>query len=470
MLSLIVALEPATPLGALWRFALSRDAAPGVHTGSDANADGMLVDQGNAPMALLPRSDELVAVVPAARLSWHRMTLPKISAARLRSALDGVLEERMLDDPAALHFALSPGASAGEPAWVAACNKAWLQDLLGAFEGAGRPVSRVVPEYAPQPDGQPPVWHATGAVENACLVRCADDGVQQLPLIPASCEVLGLHPGTAEHRARIEVVGATEGGNGDGRGEVGEPVRLTCFADPAVAGLAEQLLGVHTSAHSSAHTNTYTGAPVSLHIEVLHPAQRLVLASRSGWDLAQFDLASTGRTRLVRRAGLAWTQWLGSPAWKPARWALVTLLLAHVVGLNVAAWRERAALQAKQGEVRQVLTQTFPKIQLVVDAPVQMERELASMRLATGAVSSRDLESMLGLVAANTRAAPAPTALDFVTGDLTLKGFQVPEIESKALAGALPAAGYSYQVEGTTWRITPRLLSVPVKTGPGAAP
>ena len=54
--------------------------------------------------------------MPAAALSWHQVTLPQGSmsgAVRLRSVLNGLLEDRLLDDPESLHFALEPGARVG---------------------------------------------------------------------------------------------------------------------------------------------------------------------------------------------------------------------------------------------------------------------------------------------------------------------------------------------------------------------
>ena len=49
---------------------------------------------------------------------------------RVRAVLDGLLEEKLLDDPAQLHLALDDTAEAGQPSWVAACDKAWLQVWL----------------------------------------------------------------------------------------------------------------------------------------------------------------------------------------------------------------------------------------------------------------------------------------------------------------------------------------------------
>jgi general secretion pathway protein L len=66
---------------------------------------------GRAATALLPKADSVVAVLADSDVSWHRLTLPKAPAARLRAAVVGVLEEALLDEPELLHFALAPGAA-----------------------------------------------------------------------------------------------------------------------------------------------------------------------------------------------------------------------------------------------------------------------------------------------------------------------------------------------------------------------
>ena len=108
------------------------------------SADGRQVrEHGSAVPALLPSADEVLLGVPAAVLSWHQVTLPQGSLGgnvRVRALLNGLLEDRLLDDPEQLHFALAPGAQAGAPAWVAACNRAWLRAAVQAIESTGRRV------------------------------------------------------------------------------------------------------------------------------------------------------------------------------------------------------------------------------------------------------------------------------------------------------------------------------------------
>ena len=399
---------------------LSRDAAAGTERQADA-LSGPGTEHGFAVPALLPPADELVLVVPARRLSWHLVRLPRVNRARLRNALEGLLEERLLEDPQSLHFAVAPVTPDSGMVWVAACRKAWLYPALQVFETAGRPVTRVVPEHVPVPEGAEPSLHAIGTSAAAWLVRCADDGVQVVPLGFAALTTL-------------EVDGAAG----------------STTAEPAVAAMAEEILG-----HS---------------VQVISHAHGLVLAARSHWNLAQFELTSTGGSRTARRIAQAWTQGAGSRAWKPARWGLVALLLSQLVGLNAWAWKERSALDAKRAEARTLLTKTFPRISLVVDAPLQMEREVALLRQATGALSRRDLEPMLAAVAENAQVARPPAGIDFVAGELTLKGFEMPTSAATSLTQGLARVGYSGLASGDQWLIraadsgTPAVSAIPSRT------
>lgn len=374
-----------------------------------------------APAALLPEptrpGGEVVAVVPARALSWQRVQMPvgvPLGAGqqtpRLRSVLEGLLEDRVLDDASQLHFALEPGARSGEPVWVAVCDRNWLRENLQALEAAGRRVARVVPEFAPGPtaSGNPELC-ALGTPEEAFVVltgQGADQSVAVLPLTPMALALAraGMPPADAAHP---------------------EDNTLAVRAEPAVAALAERTLGQQ-------------GQRIALYTA----SQRALDAARSGWDLAQFDLASTSRTRALRKAGSALSAWLYAPQWRAARWGAGLVVLAHLVGLNAWAWQERKALAAKQTGVRTTLTQTFPKVQVVVDAPVQMERELAQLRQAAGSVSARDMEPLLAAAGAALPDGRLPTGIEYAPGELRLRGVTLAPDEESALSARLQAAGY----------------------------
>lgn len=380
-----------------------------------------------APAALLPEptrpGGEVVAVVPARVLSWQRVQMPAgvplgagQQTPRLRSVLEGLLEDRLLDDAAQLHFALQPGAhgmaQGGEPVWVAVCDRAWLRENLQALEAAGRRVSRVVPEFAPGPTASGgPELCALGTPEEAFVVltgQGADQGVAVLPLTPMALAL-------ARAGAPLSDAAATQ--------DNPLPVR----AEPAVAALAERTLGQRIALHTA--------------------SQRALDAARGDWDLAQFDLASTGRTRALRKAGSALSALLNAPQWRAARWGVGLLVVAHLVGLNAWAWQERQALAAKQAAVRAALTQTFPKVQVVVDAPVQMERELAQLRQAAGSVSARDLEPLLAAAGAALPDGRLPTSIEYTPGELRLRGVTLAPDEETVLSARLQAAGYRARLD-----------------------
>ena len=80
------------------------------------SADGLSVArQGRTTAALLPKADTVVAWVGPTDVSWHRITLPRAPAAKLRAALVGLVEEQLLDDEHAVHLALAPQSTARQP-------------------------------------------------------------------------------------------------------------------------------------------------------------------------------------------------------------------------------------------------------------------------------------------------------------------------------------------------------------------
>ena len=67
--------------------------AAGTEYSYASSPDGLLLQaQGHCAASLLPKADTVVAVLADADVAWHRITLPKAPAARLRAALTGVLE------------------------------------------------------------------------------------------------------------------------------------------------------------------------------------------------------------------------------------------------------------------------------------------------------------------------------------------------------------------------------------------
>ena len=185
-------------------------------------------------------------------------------------------------------------------------------------------------------------------------------------------------------------------------------------------------------------------APVPLHNWLLRVAQ-------SDWNLAQFDLSLSSGARRGQRLRQALRQFRTAPAWRPARWGLAALLVAQLLGLNVAAWQERSSLDAKRQAVRQTLQQTFPNVTLVLDAPLQMQRELAQLQQAGGQLSGRDLEAMLSALGSS-GLGTAAQRLVYSPGELRL---QAPEDQLRAQAQALQGGAWNAQIDGQALRLRP---------------
>jgi len=374
-----------------------------------------------APLALLPEAgeSEVVVVVPAEQLSWHRVELPKGtldrglfqdgSTARLRTVLDGLLEDRLLDEPENLHLAIQPQPRAGEPVWVAACDRAWLRAWLQALEQSARPVARIVPALEPVASGTTDAHtlHAVGTPEQAHLIWASLQGVSVLPLNAASAALLANARGDV---AQSDVV----------PGEI--------VAEPGVAALTEHLLPGRISLQTA--------------------AQRAMAAARSGWDLAQFDLLSTRQARTRKQLSSLGISLWRAPHWRPARWAALALVVVNLVGLQAWAWKEQSALQAKRDAIRAVLLSTFPDVRVVVDAPQQMARALADLQRQSGAASSLDLETMLGLFQTLALEESTPSAIEFIAGELRLKTQPISDAQLASLSTRLQAQGYAAQMRG----------------------
>lgn len=365
--------------------------------------DGLAVgSQGRGAPSLLPRADSVVAVLHDFDVSWHLVQLPRAPAARMRAALAGLLEEQLLDEADAVHFAVAPGAPAGKPAWIAATHRAWLADQLAALEKAGVFVERVVPASAPgEPFGH---FHADADTAdsrsaNTWLTRGDEQGLQCLRLSG------GLT------RAMQATWSAT-------------PARWT--ATPAVAAQAERWLG----------------APVSVQSD----AERALVAVRSGWNVRQFDLMPHHRGARALRDVLKRLQ---APAWRPARLGLAALVLLQLGGLNLWAWAQRHTLQARQDEMVALVRETHPQVRAVLDAPQQMRRETDALRAAAGLSGDGDLETLLAAAAGAWPDGRGPAeSLRFEGGRLTVSATGWDPQQIDAFRSRLRPAGYALEAAG----------------------
>jgi general secretion pathway protein L len=394
--------------------------------------DGQRAAQtGRATAALLPasaaRNAEVVLVLPVRAVSWHTVLLPtkvassmvslRADASRVRSVLTGAMEDFLLDEPDRVHFAAfalpEPVAPAQHAVRVAVCNRAGLQAMVQVLEKAGYRVTRIVAEFAPLNASAPvqsAVVHLVQGMEPAQMVLCTARSVAVLPLGPAA----------------VALAQAYE--------------NAQAYAEPAVLGAAEQAFGVG--------------------VQLLQPAQRLLQAVRSEFNLAQGELRPSQAERFTKALVRGWQTGLHAPAWRPVRWGLAALLLTQVVAVNALAYKEKALRNDQRAAVRAVLLQTFPQVRLVVDAPVQMQRELDLLAQSRGAGASLGLAQALMTVSMAGAQAGAQTpvvdAIEVVGDSVRLQSMQWNDAVLQPLRAAFAAQGCTVQLQGSWLVVQPK--------------
>lgn len=396
----------------LYSFVLSKDGL---------NDDPSKVKTGVLGLNELPQADTTVLVVPTHAISWHQIDLPKVPKTRLRAALDGLLEERLLDDTNEVAFALSPDAQAGKSnkaakgVWVAACDKAWLNHTIQTFDAAGYRLTQVVPEFWPQ---NATSIYVSGTPEEAWITRADSGGVMTLPL----------HLGDTSGVLQALVAQLPEG--------------TTISAEPAVVELAEASLLPYTD----------------LKVQLRPQAAGLLYSATSMWELAQFEQSLSGDSQGMKSVIRQWQAFWQSAAWRPARWGMIALLCANVVGLNAWAWQQQASLAKKRAQLGTLLTQSFPSVKTVVDPGLQMSREMASLRQATGATTVQNFESILSAFSHLNNASSVifstPTAIEYIANNgnvsVNFKNVKFASTELIAAQEKLKPMGYALLQNGDT--------------------
>jgi general secretion pathway protein L len=394
------------------------------------NETGVLVRQDSTRVELLPKASRVVAVLPPDWLAWHAVQLPhaKLNAARERAALEGALEDRVLDDVASLHMVLGPqvaapgGAASDAPRrWVAVARLDALQAALAALAQAGHACAQIVPMLEPAAAGAPSRFVALDSADadspNASVWRVDAAGV-----VPVAVSALGL-----------------------------------LLPDPDAAWLATAKHAAEVEAAVQSHLH----ADAKVQIVQKH---ELLQAAASHLNLAQGALRAAVRNGVSGDLGAGLRALVFAPQWRALRWGFCALLGVQLLGLNAYAFSERRALAAKRGAIEQTLRDAFPSTSVILDAPVQMERAVKTLKQTQGALAPSDLEPLLGGLGQEIQSKgalagvpPRFDAIEFEANTLTLKG-KLNDASGQELQRRLSARGLSVQpaADGASLAITTR--------------
>lgn len=322
---------------------------------------GASLEAGRAPLTALPAAARLELAFDAADVFCAAVEAPPLSEARLRLALPGLLEERLLAEPADQHLAFAPRRAPDGRLPVAAVSRAWLARVLEVFAAAGRtPAAAWSSLYlVPAPsEGSVSLWRSTS---RAVLRSAPHEGL--------GCATDEAPTVTALAQARL---GATR-------------LRLWGGALPA-----PELPGV---------TIERAG--------LLDPT-----ASADAIDLLQGSFAPRG-----------WLRRIDARAWRaPLGWAAVAAVVA-IAGINLYWLKlDRESRELRTGMVS-AFRSAFPRETAVLDPIAQARRQLADLRARAGLASASDFSVLNARMAQLLAQAPvgAVEAMEYRDGQLTVK-------------------------------------------------
>lgn len=346
-----------------------------------------------------------MVVVPAACLSWHTVVLPatvKLQGdARLLPVLQSLLEEVLLDEPELVHIALMPGAAAGQSCVLAVCDRAWLSTWLETLERAGIKIDRLLPEIAPDVLGQEGMC---SGINHSGWVTALQGGV--LMTVPLQMDAASVQHAPVFH------------------------------ALPATFSEAEHVFGADK-------------------VQLASDQEWVQRMLQTQWELMQHGFASTPLERMRRKCLAGLRDVLSAPQWRASRLAVVALAIVGVVGLHVQAWTQQRALTAKREAVVKTVQQTFPQVRVVIDAPLQMQRELQTLRQVAGVLSATDLEPMAAAAgAALSSAGLTANAIEYNGAQLLLRG--VGSQQLAAVNEQLQGSRYVAEVMGDALQLKVR--------------
>lgn len=334
---------------------------------------GAVLRSGNDPLASLPKGGECIAILASDRVLGISVKLPPGSRRRLPAVLPFVAEEYTLPDPEENHVAPGPLQADGRIA-LAVVDKAWLKRIVEACRTANLNLRRAVPETL-LPALAPHTW---------VLVR--DDGSSFLRTGAASGMALDSNDDGAPLSLQLCLHAA----------QSNPPKRIEVRFPPHVAE-AQRVLPQW-------------------------PDLPLALVAGKEWDWRRAPIPGDTLNLLwgefAPRARIS--EWW--PKLRPAVVILLAALGVEAAGANIQ-W---AMLAGEKRELAHDMERTFHaafgSASTLVNAPLQMQRNLAELRHAAGVPDETDFLPLLDAAAPLLAALPAGSTqeLHYDSGRLDL--------------------------------------------------
>jgi general secretion pathway protein L len=366
-------------------------------------ARGEALESGVAAPAAMPAADACELVTPAELVLLTRARLPRGSKQKMRQLLPYAIEDKLGAEPEAVHVAAGPALADGQTA-LAVIDKAWLARALARLAEAGLRPRSAWPEIL-------------------------------LPVLPGDGWAM-----VWDGRGGFLRSGAQAGMSLDGGSAAQPPAALALSAAEArAAGALPARLQLRLAEGAQPPDTAAWGQALGMAVEVGAP-----------WaPLAQPEVA-TGGINLLQGAFEP-----ASPArkWWPAlRVPLILgglLVVLHTGATAVEWWQLKREKQQLQASMEKSFRQAFPDARVVVDAPLQMQRNLAELRSAAGQVTPLDFVPLLSRAAAALDPASRSRlrAVRYEAGQLSLELALPDRAAADALLKRLTGVGLACQLQ-----------------------
>jgi len=314
---------------------------------------------GVAPLAEVPSADTIVAVAPASAVLFVRASLPVARGPKMARLLALAVEDAIATAPEEVHAILVEHVPGGE-SLIAVVNREWLAAALDALAARGFRPDRFLVET------ELAMQRAAGETTRPWLVvRSPSGGFATL----GEGDVVAL--------------------------DLGESVS----AVPLALRLARDERARRGDAPGEVLVFTSPGTPPP---DALAWGRELGLPVRNGgeWRPELIDARTRVATDLLRGDF--------APTWRAADLArtlkFAGLTAAAVLGVHVLLtisdwWGLSSETRQLKTQMETQFRQLFPETQAVVDAPLQMRRNLGNLRREAGAPDASDLVPLLAAVA-----------------------------------------------------------------------
>ena len=346
---------------------------------------GIVLQSGAGPLSTMPAAHDCVAIIAPERVLSVSAKLPAGSRRRWQMALPFIAEEHTLPDPEDNHVVPGPTLADGR-LMLAVVDKAWTRRIVEACRAQKLPLRMMVPETF-LPELTAGIW---------VLVWDGSSGF--------------VRTGTASGIA-LDV------GN-----ENQAPLALRLLLNGPPESMPDKILLRPTSPSASPTRQTPLAKTPVPPLPQWHDLP-LPLVSAPAWDWRRSPIPENALNLLWGDFAprTPFREWW--PSLRPAVWILLAALAVEMFGTNLQ-W---AGLTAEKNnlarEMERIFRTTFGATSTLVNAPLQMQRNLAELRHAAGVPDNSDFLPLLELAAARLAELPAGSvrALHYEAGRLDVE-------------------------------------------------